>query len=123
MTPHRARVVAFLASRPGHHSAEEIAGHLLDDGADVHRATVYRALDALAAAGVVAQVQPGHGAAAYHLAEPGDRHAHAWCRRCGRIVDLAPEHLAALQHVLDAEAGFALEVADVALAGLCASCR
>ncbi len=87
----------------------------------VHRATVYRVLEALTAAGVVTHVHVGHGATSYHLAQPS--HLHAQCGSCGAVIDLPEQLLVPLRAELLERHGFALDASHMALSGLCRTCR
>ena len=96
--------------------------HLEEVDADVHRATVYRTLEFLVRAGVVAHVHLPHGATAYHLVGDGHRsHAHLVCRGCGQLVDV-PGLLDGLAADLRERIGFELDLDHVALTGLCERC-
>lgn len=121
VTRPRRVVVEALASLPGHPTAEQVVAAVEAGDSGVHRATVYRALDALTSLGVVTHVHVGHGATSYHLASPSHLHAH--CRSCGAVVDL-PEHLLGpVRAELLASHGFALDASHIALSGQCAACR
>jgi Fur family transcriptional regulator, ferric uptake regulator len=124
--------------RPDHLSAEQVVAAVAEQAPQVHRASVYRALDALSRHELVRHVHMGHGATTYHLGHPGhpghpDRtggarpdaahdHLHARCRRCGRVVDLPGDLLDAAADRLADELGFALDPGHVALSGTCADC-
>jgi Fur family transcriptional regulator, ferric uptake regulator len=132
----RPRVViltALLESGEDHVSAEA----LLDQVAaqqDVHRATIYRTLDGLAADGLLRHVHLDRGRTAYHLVEPPSgtpataepaedtEHLHAQCGSCGAIVDLPADVLGDAAGRIEAATGFRLDASHVALSGRCASC-
>ncbi|KAA9129952.1 transcriptional repressor [Microbacterium caowuchunii] len=120
-TPRRV-VLEVLAGHPDHLTADEVAG--LIEGGEVHRATVYRTLEMLAAAGVVSQRQTPGGAARYHLAATGQgrEHLHGYCRRCGDVVVLPSDALTEVVPRVRAATGFRLDVAQSTLVGLCARC-
>lgn len=120
MTGPRRAVLLALASLPGHPSVEDI--HAAADGGRLPRSSVYRALEALSALGVVQHIHLGHGATAYHLRDTDPAHVHAECRGCGAVLDLPAnaldpvvEHLASL--------GFRLDAAHTSVSGRCADCR
>ena len=121
VTGPRRVVVEALACLPGHPSAEQVVAAVEAGDSGVHRATVYRVLEALTALGVVTHVHVGHGATAYHLASP--THLHAHCRSCGRVVDLPERLLGPVRAELMATHGFALDASHIALSGRCAACR
>ncbi len=126
--PRRA-VLEALAADPGtgdapaHLSAEQVLARVADAAPQVHRASVYRALEALSGSGLVRHVHMGHGATAYHLAQGTGDHLHARCRECGRVVDLPSDLLDDVAARLDAVLEFDLDAAHVALSGTCATCR
>lgn len=124
VTTARRGVLGVLASTSEHLSAERIYDEVVVDTPDVHRATVYRTLDALVSAGVIAHVHLPHGPAAYHLQDTDARpHIHLVCRQCKTVIDTAPDLLdGAARSVLDAH-GFELDPDHVALTGWCSRCR
>lgn len=122
VTRPRRAVVAALASLAGHPSAEDVGAEVARIDPGVHRATVYRTLDTLAALGVVTHVH-SHGTTAYHLARPDDGdHLHARCRSCDRVVDLPGDLLEEAVARVREGTGFRVEPAHVALSGTCADC-
>jgi len=123
MTAPRRAVVTALASHEGHLGAEDVVQAVAGIDAGVHRASVYRSLEALSALGVVQHVHVGHGATAYHLVAAGAPHPHAQCRDCGAVVDLPPGVLDAVGRRLRRDSDFELDAGHVALSGRCAACR
>jgi Fur family transcriptional regulator, ferric uptake regulator len=122
MTGPRKAVLAALAASGGHLGAEDVVTRVAEVDAGVHRASVYRTLDALCDLGVVQHVHIGHGATAYHLVHPGDVHVHAQCNSCGAVVDLPVDVLEGAGTRMRQEAGFVLDPTHVALSGTCAAC-
>jgi Fe2+ or Zn2+ uptake regulation protein len=134
MTQPRQAVIEALAAQPGHLTADEVVALLAADHAEVHLATVYRALEALSRVGVVQHVHVPNGATKYHLTNPvggvaaadADQghaeHAHAQCRICQRVIDLPATVLDPAAAALWAEHGFTLDAGHVALSGVCATC-
>jgi len=121
MTGPRRAVLSVLAQDTGHLSADEVVSAVADFDPGVHRASVYRALEALSRLGVVQHVHLGHGTTAYALAE-GRPHLHGHCSSCGAVVDLPGDLLDAVADRLRDEVGFTLDPAHVALSGTCRSC-
>lgn len=119
MTTPRRTVVEVLARKPGHLTAEQVVAVT---ASPVHRASVYRTLDALCDLGVVQHIHVGHGATAYHLVDPSGPHPHGQCRHCGHIYDLPRRILDAATRRLHRDIGFRLDAHHVALSGVCASC-
>ncbi|KAA9149255.1 transcriptional repressor [Microbacterium lushaniae] len=122
MTEPRRAVLHALAGCADHLTADEVVNLVADS--DVHRATVYRTLDLLAASGVVSQRRTAGGATGYHLAAtgPGRVHLHGHCIDCGAVVMLPLGAFRSLSNQLRATTGFVLTPDRSALAGRCASC-
>ena len=121
MTGPRRAVLSVLARDAGHLSADQVVSAVAAHDPSVHRASVYRALEALSQLGVVQHVHLGHGTTAYALAAERP-HLHGHCSRCGRVVDLPGDLLDDVGARLAAEVGFALDPAHVALSGSCRAC-
>ena len=124
MTEPRRAVLTALAGRREHLSVDQVVAEVAEVAPAVHRASVYRALDALSRVGLVRHVHLGRNATAYHLVDPGaEQHLHARCQDCGAVLDLPGGLLDEVAARLEAEHGFALDPAHVALSGRCAACR
>ncbi len=121
MTSPRRAVLTALALRQSHLAPDQVVAAVAELDPSVHRASVYRALEALSELGVVQHMHLGHGTTAYHLAAE-HRHLHAACGRCGAVVDLPGDLLDEVAARLDGGQGFALDPAHVALSGTCAQC-
>ena len=122
MTGPRRVVIAALAARRSHLTADQVVSAVAEQDATVHRASVYRTLETLSQLGVVQHVHVGHGTTTYHLA--GDHpHLHAQCGSCGAVLDLPGTMLDAVARAIRDEHGFELDPAHVALSGTCAACR
>lgn len=123
MTRPRQAVLAVLAEDRRHLSAEEVVVAVAHRDPAVHRASVYRTLDALADLGVVQHVHLSHGATAYHLVTEDRNHLHLQCTSCRSIADVPLTALFSAAAELDEEYGFAVNVGHVALSGTCSACR
>lgn len=123
VTTARRALLGVLAATEEHLSADDIVDRLPPAAAGVHRATVYRTLDALVRAGVVAHVHLPHDAATYHIVGPDDRaHLHLVCQGCDHIVDAPSDLLDAVAEQLDHRLDFRLAPEHVALTGWCRRC-
>jgi Fur family transcriptional regulator, ferric uptake regulator len=125
VTKPRLAVLSCVLGAGGEHlSAEEVLTQVAGRSAGVHRATVYRTLDGLAAAGVLRHVHLYRGLTAYHVVEPAPRHEHlhAQCAGCGRVVDLPPDVLGDTAERVRKISGFQLDASHVALSGYCKAC-
>jgi Fur family ferric uptake transcriptional regulator len=90
-------------------------------GARLDRSTVYRTLEALEDAGVLAHSHLGHGPSVYHLSEDAG-HQHLICRSCGATVTLHEAEAALLARRITESTGFVPDPNHFALSGLCADC-
>ena len=90
-------------------------------GPKVDQSTVYRTLETLEDAGVLAHSHLGHGPAVYHLAEDAN-HQHFVCSNCGRTVAVGADKLEEWTSQIEAHTGFIVEPSHFALTGLCAEC-
>lgn len=122
-TPRRVAVLAALAALPYAPAAPE----LLDAVRRVTRmdkATLYRTLDLLVAAGILQRHSGADGAFRHCMAPRGKNvpHGHFQCIRCGVMTCLSP-----LPAGLDAApllpAGVTVEHVEVRLDGVCGQCR
>lgn len=105
VTPARLAVVEVLAATDEHLSAEQIGERAEQLRPGIHRATVYRALDALGEFGLVTHVHLGRAGTTYHLAgELAPRHLHVRCNDCGTVLDVAGDILDPVRRKLLREA-------------------
>ncbi len=120
VTRPRLAVHRTLARLGGHRSADEVAAALEAAGEALPRTSVYNALDALRAAGVVMRASAGTAATLYESAAAW--HHHFVCRSCGDIADVACAvgDKPCLRPELP---GADIDEAEVIYRGLCASCR
>lgn len=119
VTPGRLAVVEALGREGGHRTADEIARALEGGGARLPRASLYHALAALVAGGVVMVADAGPGTARYEVA--GTWHHHLVCRSCGAVVDVpcVRGERPCLEPDLP---GALVDEAQVVFRGLCAAC-
>jgi len=88
---------------------------------DISHQTVYDALNALTAAGLVRRIQPT-GSLARYEARVGDNHHHVVCRSCGVIADVDCAVGEAPCLTASNDLGFAIDEAEVIYWGLCPDC-
>jgi len=120
VTKARIAILDVLSASDAHQSADDIAQAVDRIEPGVHRATIYRTLDSLVAAGLVAHTHLGHGTAVYHLITTP--HAHLQCQKCGAVIDIPNGLLRSVSKRVVDEYGFALDVGHSALLGLCKGC-
>jgi len=95
-----------------HMTAEDVFKHLLQEGADIGLATVYRVLTQFEQAGILHRNHFESGKAVYELNE-GQHHDHLVCLDCGRVEEFYDPEIEARQQAVAQAKGF--EIADHAL--------
>jgi Fur family ferric uptake transcriptional regulator len=105
-------------------SAQEIEDALRTGERAVGRATVYRVLDELDQAGLIARVEVGDGVTRYEALFPGGaaHHHHLVCDRCGKLIPFVDDELERAIRRIARRDGFSLSDHDVTLHGVCADC-
>ncbi|MEA2001361.1 MAG: Fur family transcriptional regulator [Actinomycetota bacterium] len=123
ITVARRAVCAVVAERHGHHltAASILEEARTEQGATVDQSTVYRTLDALQDAGLLAHSHLGHGPAVYHLVSEA-AHQHVVCNECGATASIPAEDLADWVTTLQESTGFEIDPTHFAVTGLCAEC-
>ena len=127
LTPQRLAIFEYLARHPGHPTAEEVYRDVLARYPTLSFATAYNTLELLAEMGEVRKVIVDE------LRRRDDvnteRHRHAVCRQCRRIVDVRGDEIGggellrqALEQVDLSAREFIVEGASVEFAGLCGEC-
>ncbi len=91
-------------------------------GHKISRATVYRNLDLLVAAGLVHKVRLGGNRSVFEHVHPGQKHDHLACRRCGRMVEFVSPAIAAMLAEICRAHGFARQGNQLQILGECVGC-
>ncbi|MEI7888728.1 MAG: Fur family transcriptional regulator [Actinomycetes bacterium] len=120
----RAEVITQLSRETCAVTAEQLERTLADENRRVGRASIYRALEALAHVGLVQRVDLGETGSRWERigANGHDHHHHLLCSACGQLVPFEDQRLeTALQH-LAANKEFTVDSHEVTLHGRCASC-
>ena len=120
-TRQRSEIRAAVATLASFATAQDIHDQLRHDGAGVGLATVYRTLQAMAAAGELDAIRTPDGQVAYRICSPGHHH-HLICRACGRTVEVSIPSLETQVRALAAEQGFAQIDHELEFFGTCAAC-
>lgn len=120
VTRPRIAVLGSVGERP-HADTGSVIELVRGQLADVSHQTVYNALAALTAAGLLRAIQPA-GSVARYEARIADNHHHVVCRSCGAIedVDCAVGMAPCLEPSEDH--GFVIDEAEVVFRGLCPDC-
>lgn len=121
ITPQRLMVIDVVLHHDGHLTAEEIHARIQEQYPYVDLSTVYRTLQVLIEQELVTELHVPDGSTQYEaLGE--HRHHHAICRRCGAMVEIAPEILRPVREALRATHGFDADLTHMAIFGTCRAC-
>jgi Fe2+ or Zn2+ uptake regulation protein len=121
VTPQRLAVMAVLANRRDHPTADHIYQEVRRQHPAISFNTVYKTLEILCQQGMVIKVNPLHAVARYD-GETGP-HAHLICRQCHRIIDLDWEGSEVPALPAAALQGFRIEHPSLTFWGLCSQCQ
>lgn len=123
LTAQRALILEDLFHTPGHRTAEDIFGHVSERLPGLNRATVYRTLELLREAGVVATFPGPEGVTEFErVRAAGDLHHHLVCRCCGAQVALDAEPVEQLKSAIRERIGFHADLDHIVITGLCVRC-
>ncbi len=121
MTRQRLAVADALTAVGRQVSAQDLYGRLHRDDPSIGRATVFRTLDALVAAGVARRLELDGHVYGYVACRP-EHHHHLSCDRCGRVDEIDEAYIRPVSERVAANLGFRIDDARVDFYGLCASC-
>ncbi|NEG96489.1 transcriptional repressor [Bifidobacterium sp. SMB2] len=103
-------------------SAQNLHRRLQDAGSKIGLATVYRQLNAMAAAGEADTIRMGGEQLFRDCGEDAQRHHHHLvCERCGKTIDIEPPSEAWFRKVAE-DNGFAISHHILEIFGVCAEC-
>ena len=120
LTPQR-QLVLQAVTELRHGTPDEICVEVQRTAGGVNISTIYRTLELLEELDLVTHTHLSHGAPTYHDAHEA-QHVHLVCRACGHVQEVDPVELGPLAGRLAEERGFRLDIAHVALFGLCKGC-
>jgi Fe2+ or Zn2+ uptake regulation protein len=117
-------VADALRRRRGHLSVDAIYGLVAErePAAPMALSTVYRTLETLADARLVAETHE-HSRTTYEWIDHSEPHSHLTCVQCGTEVSLDPGLLGGFERQIEDATDFEVHLDHVAMTGLCAACR
>ncbi len=121
-TGERRAIAMVLFESTAHLEAEELLHRLKGSGATVSRATVYRTLDLLVAAGLARKVRLGTDHNFFEHILGRRQHEHMVCIGCGSVIEWFDPELASLVERNTREQGFEPARYTVQVFGRCADC-
>src|SRR2546423_13136049 len=121
LTRQRKIVLDVVRAGDHHPTAAEVFDAARKKMPAISFATVYNSLRFLKDAGLVREIAFGNGASRYD--RETDRHDHAMCSACGRLVDFDLPGTVALTRSAARASKFKPESIHLTLVGLCPKCR
>src|SRR6476619_5429631 len=121
LTRQREAVLGVIREREDHPTANDIFEAARQRLPGISYATVYNSLRFLKEAGLVHEIKFGDSASRYD--RETDRHDHAICNSCGKLVDFDLPQTAELMQAAARKSRFKPESVHLTLRGLCADCR
>ena len=120
LTPQREAVLKAVRERDDHPTAGDIFARAKQYLPAISYATVYNSLRYLREAGLVQEISFGDGASRYDGIT--DRHDHALCTECGKLVDFDLAEPAELMQEAARKSRFQPESVHLTLVGRCPDC-
>jgi Fur family ferric uptake transcriptional regulator len=121
VTPQRLLVAEALSSHGRRISAQALYDRLRHRHPRIGRATVFRTLEALVAAGAARRLEEDGHVYGYVACRP-EHHHHLACDRCGRVTEIGERYVTPVADRVAAELGFEIDDARLDFYGLCAAC-
>ena len=121
LTPQRGAILQVIRESENHMTASEIFEAARKRLPSISYATVYNSLKYLKEAGLVHEISFGNGASRYD--RETERHDHAICTSCGKLVDFDLTVANDLVRTAAQKTRFLPESIHLTLRGLCPDCR
>lgn len=121
VTRQRLLVADALSATGRQVTAQELWERLRRREPRLGRATVFRTLEALVAAGVARRLEQAGHVYGYVACQP-EHHHHLACSRCGRVEEIGEAYVTPVADRLARDLGFQIDDARLDFYGRCASC-
>jgi len=122
LTPQREAILENIVATHGHFDADDVFFALRKQGKRISKATVYRTLELLTAAGMIREVDIGKGHRAFEHIFGRSHHDHLVCTMCGKVVEFDDPLINELQDRVCRRFSFRPESHSLRIRGRCASC-
>ena len=122
VTRQRLLVADALAAHGRQITAQDLYDRLRRREPKIGRATIFRTLEALVAAGVARRLEQDGHVYGYVACRP-EHHHHLACDRCGRVEEIEEKYITPVAERVAADLGFTIDDARLDFYGLCATCR
>jgi len=119
-TKQRNVILHVIRDSDQHMTASEIFAAAKDKLTNISFATVYNSLRFLKEAGHIAEIRFGNGASRFDRIT--QRHDHALCTKCGKLVDIEMDLPAELVKQAEHKSKFQTESIEFTLRGVCPDC-
>jgi Fe2+ or Zn2+ uptake regulation protein len=120
LTPQRQAVLQVIRETDAHLTAGEVFEAARRRLPSISYATVYNSLRYLTEAGMVREINQGKGASRYD--REMERHDHAVCTMCGKLVDFDLPATTELMRAAARRSRFKPESVHLTLRGVCPDC-
>ena len=120
LTPQREAVFQVILEREDHPTASDIFEAARQRLPGISYATVYNSLRYLKEAGLVLEINFGDSASRYD--RETERHDHAICQCCGKLVDFHLPEAAQLMQAAARKSKFKAQSVHLTLRGICPDC-
>ena len=121
LTPQREAVFQVILEREDHPTASDIFAAARQRLPGISYATVYNSLRYLKEAGLVLEIKFGDSSSRYD--RETDRHDHAICQCCGKLVDFHLPETAQLMQAAARKSKFKAQSVHLTLRRICPDCR
>ena len=129
-TKQRKILMEYLRSTAGAHiTAGDVCGYFRERGSSIGQTTVYRQLEKMVAEGIVSKYLIDSSSPACFEYIPEERQEqvqtcfHCKCEKCGRLIHMHCDELAAIEEHLSREHHFYLDPLRTVFYGVCEECR
>jgi len=121
VTPQRLQVADALSTAGRQLTAQELWERLRRRQPAIGRATVFRTVEALVAAGVARRLELENHVYGYVACQP-EHHHHLACSGCGGVEEIGEAYIRPVAERVAADTGFQIDDARLDFYGRCARC-